>query len=158
MASNNTAEASSGGMPQLDFSTFSNQAFWLIVTMVCLFMMVRFLIIPRMDNILANRRKVVEEDLIGAEKFREAAEDLSKSITKEIDESRARASDIIGKSKDKIKQNRQKGLQEANEITNTLLIESDKAIQKMQKEANKQIENISAELAPEIVTKLSPEK
>jgi F0F1-type ATP synthase membrane subunit b/b' len=111
-----------------------------------------------MDNILANRRKVIEEDLIGAEKFREAAEDLSKSITKEIDESRARASDIIGKSKDKIKQNRQKGLQEANEITNTLLIESDKAIQKMQKEANKQIENISAELAPEIVTKLSPEK
>ena len=158
MASNNTAEASSGGMPQLDFSTFSNQAFWLIVTMVCLFMMVRFLIIPRMDTILANRRKVIEEDLIGAEKFREAAEDLSKSITKEIDESRARASDIIGKSKDKIKQNRQKGLQEANEITNTLLIESDKAIQKMQKEANKQIENISAELAPEIVTKLSPEK
>ena len=158
MASNNTAEASSGGMPQLDFSTFSNQAFWLIVTMVCLFMMVRFLVIPRMDNILANRRKVIEEDLIGAEKFREAAEDLSKSITKEIDESRARASDIIGKSKDKIKQNRQKGLQEANEITNTLLIESDKAIQKMQKEANKQIENISAELAPEIVTKLSPEK
>ena len=158
MASNNTAEASSGGMPQLDFSTFSNQAFWLIVTVVCLFMMVRFLIIPRMDNILANRRKVIEEDLIGAEKFREAAEDLSKSITKEIDESRARASDIIGKSKDKIKQNRQKGLQEASEITNTLLIESDKAIQKMQKEANKQIENISAELAPEIVTKLSPEK
>ena len=158
MASNNTAEASSGGMPQLDFSTFSNQAFWLIVTMVCLFMMVRFLIIPRMDNILANRRKVIEEDLIGAEKFREAADDLSKSITKEIDESRARASDIIGKSKDKIKQNRQKGLQEANEITNTLLIESDKAIQKMQKEANKQIENISAELAPKIVSKLSPEK
>ena len=158
MASNNTAEASSGGMPQLDFSTFSNQAFWLIVTMVCLFMMVRFLIIPRMDNILANRRKVIEEDLIGAEKFREAAADLSKSITKEIDESRARASDIIGKSKDKIKQNRQKGLQEANEITNTLLIESDKAIQKMQKEANKQIENISAELAPKIVSKLSPEK
>ncbi len=158
MASNNTAEASSGGMPQLDFSTFSNQAFWLIVTVICLFMMVRFLIIPRMDNILANRRKVIEEDLIGAEKFREAAEDLSKSITKEIDESRARASDIIGKSKDKIKQNRQKGLQEASEITNTLLIESDKAIQKMQKEANKQIENISAELAPEIVTKLSPEK
>mgnify|MGYP001379156157 CR=1 FL=1 len=158
MATNNAAEASSAGMPQLDFSTFSNQAFWLIVTMVCLFMMVRFLIIPRMDNILANRRKVIEEDLIGAEKFREAAEDLSKSITKEIDESRARASDIIGKSKDKIKQNRQKGLQEANEITNTLLIESDKAIQKMQKEANKQIENISAELAPKIVSKLSPEK
>ena len=158
MASNNTAEASSGGMPQLDFSTFSNQAFWLIVTVACLFMMVRLLIIPRMDNILANRRKVIEEDLIGAEKFKEAAEELSKSITEEIDESRVRANDIVGKSKDKIKQNRQKGLQEATEITDALLNESNKTIQKMQKEANKQIQKISAELAPEIVTKLSPEK
>ena len=158
MASNNTAEASSGGMPQLDFSTFSNQAFWLIVTVTCLFMMVRFLIIPRMDNILANRRKVIEEDLIGAEKFKEAAEELSKSITEEIDESRVRANDIIGKSKEKIKQNRQKGLQEAAEITEALLIQSDKTIQKMQKEANKQIEKISSELVPEIVVKLSPKK
>ena len=158
MASKNTAEASSAGMPQLDFSTFSNQAFWLIVTVTCLFLMVRLLIIPRMDNILANRRKVVEEDLIGAEKFREAAEELSKSITEEIDESRVRANDIIGKSKEKIKHNRQKGLQEAAEITNDLLIESEKTIQKMQKEADKQIEKISAELAPEIITKFSPEK
>ena len=158
MATNNAAEASSAGMPQLDFSTFANQAFWLIVTVACLFMMVRFLIIPRMDNILANRRKVIEEDLIGAEKFKEAAEELSKSITEEIDESRARANDILGKRKEKIKQNRQKGLQEATEITDALLIKSDKTIQKMQKEANKQIEQISSELAPEIITKLSPKR
>ena len=158
MASNNNAVASSGGMPQLDFSTFPNQAFWLILVLLCLFMMVRLLIIPRMDNILANRRKVIEEDLIGAEKFREDAEELEKSITEEIDQSRIRAAEIIGKSKDKIKQNQKKGLIEATEITNALVADSNKAIQKMQKEASKQVEKISTELIPEIVAKLGAKK
>ena len=158
MASNNSAEASSGWMPQLDFSTFSNQAFWLIVTIVCLFMIVRLLIIPRMDNILANRRKVIEEDLVGAEKFREAATELRNSITNEIDESRHRAADIINKSKEKIKQARHEGQLEASEMTNTLLKNSNQAIKAMQKEANKQVEKISAELAPELIKKLSSKK
>ena len=158
MAAENTAEASSGGMPQLDFSTFPNQAFWLIITLLCLFLMVRFVIIPRMDNILANRRKVVEEDLVGAEKFREAAEELTNSITKEVDESRLRASEIISKSKETIKQNRQKGLEEASEMVNSIIADSEKALLKMQKDGNKQIEKISTELTPEIVAKLSGKK
>ena len=158
MAAKNTSEASSGGMPQLDFTTFPNQAFWLMMTLLCLFLMVRFIIIPRMDNILANRRKVVEEDLVGAEKFREAAEELTKSITNEVDESRLRAAELIGKSKETIKQNRQKGLEEASEMVNSIVANSEKNIQKMQKDAKKQIEKISAELTPEIVKKFSSEK
>lgn len=158
MATNNNTEVSSGGMPQLDFSTFPNQAFWLVLTLVCLFLMVRLLIIPRMDNILANRRKVIEEDLVGAEKFREASEELAKSITEEVDQAQVRATDIILKSKEKIKQNRQQGFDEAAEITDTLLADSEKTIKKMKKEANKQIEKISLELAPEIVSEFSVKK
>ena len=158
MASDNSMEATSSGMPQLDFSTFPNQAFWLTVTIICLFMMVRLLIIPRMDNILANRRKAIEEDLVGAEKFRENATELSKSITEEIDQARLRATDIINKSKEKIKQDRKKGLAEAQEITETLLEESNKTVEKMQKEATLKIDRISSELTPEIVNKLLPDK
>lgn len=155
MASNNSTEESAAGMPQLDFSTFPNQAFWLILTMLCLFMMIRLFIIPRMDNILANRRKVIEEDLVGAEKFRESAEQLGKSITEEIDQARIRANDIIAKGKEKISVNRQNGLAEAAEITSTLVENSEKIIKKMDKDAEKQIEKISLEIAPQIIAKLS---
>ena len=155
MARNNSAEASSGGMPQLDFSTFPNQAFWLVVTMLCLFMMVRLLIIPRMDNILANRRKVIEEDLVGAEKFRDSAEALRNSITSEIDAARTRSNEIITKSKQKAKINQKKGLAEASEMTAKLLMDSEKVINKMQKEATEQVDKISAEIAPDIIKKMS---
>ena len=158
MASNNSTEASGGGMPQLDFSTFPNQAFWLILTILCLFMMVRLFIIPRMDNILANRRKVIEEDLVGAEKFRESAEHLRKSITEEVDQAHLRANEILTKSKEKINLNRLNGLAEANEITNTLVDNSEKVIRKMERDAAKQIEKISLEVVPQIVAKLSSEK
>jgi F-type H+-transporting ATPase subunit b len=155
MAANNNAEASSGGMPQLDFSTFPNQIFWLVITMVCLFMMVRLLIIPRMDNILANRRKVIEEDLVGAEKFRDSAEELRNSITLEVESARQRSNEIISKSKQKSKQNRIKGMAEASEMTTKLLLDSDKVINKMRKEATKQVDKISAEIIPEIIKKMS---
>jgi F-type H+-transporting ATPase subunit b len=156
MAANNTAEASSGGMPQLDFSTFPNQAFWLVITLLCLFMMVRLLIIPRMDNILANRRKVIEEDLVGAEKFRDAAEELRNALTSEVDSARTRSNEILSKTKQKSKSNYQKGMAEASEMTTKLLVDSDKLIGKMQKDAAQQVDQISDEIVPELIKKMSP--
>jgi hypothetical protein len=43
-------------------------------------------------------------------------------------------------------------------MTKTLLSDSEKVIVTMQREANKKIEKISSELAPEIINKLSPER
>ena len=155
MATNNTAEASSGGMPQLDFSTFPNQAFWLVITLLCLFMMVRLLIIPRMDNILANRRKVIEEDLVGAEKFRDAAEELRNALTSEVDSARTRSNEILSKTNQKSKLNYKKGMTEASEMTTKLLLDSDKLIGKMQKDAAQQVDQISEEIVPELIKKMS---
>jgi len=111
-----------------------------------------------MDNILANRQKVIEEDLVGAEKFRDSAENLKNSITEEIDLARMRAGDILNKSKDKTKLNVQKGIIEAAEMTSKLLLDSEKIIRKMQQDADNQVDKITAELVPEIVTKIFPLK
>ncbi len=153
MAKDSSTQAASG-MPQLDFSTFPNQGFWLLITIFCLFLMVRLLIIPRMDNILTNRRKVIEEDLVGAEKFRDAAEALKGSISQEVDAARIRANDIVSKSKEKNKLTHENGIKEATEMTKKLVIESEKNIQKMQQEAKSKIDKISEELAPKIVAKV----
>ena len=153
MAVDNSVKVSSG-MPQLDFSTFPNQGFWLVITITCLFLMVRLLIIPRMDNILANRRKVIEEDLVGAEKFRDSAEELKVSITKELDAAKLRANDIISKSKDKMKVAHESGMIEASEMTKKLILESEKNIANLKSNANKKIDEISKDLAPKIAKKV----
>ena len=48
-----TTEASAPGMPQLDFSTFSNQIFWLIVTLVAIYFILSRLALPRIAGVLA---------------------------------------------------------------------------------------------------------
>ena len=154
MAADKTLQADAG-MPQLDFGTFPNQGLWLLVTLLCLFLMVRLLIIPRMDNILSNRRKVIEEDLVEAEKFRDAAKELEKSINVELESAKLKASEMISRGKEKSKADFEKSLEEANEITEKLLTDSNKKIRKMQKNAESQIDEIAAALVPEILKKVS---
>ena len=154
MAVEKTLKAESG-MPQLDFGTFPNQGLWLIVTLLCLFLMVRLLIIPRMDNILSNRRKVVEEDLVEAEKFRDAAKELEKSINVELETAKLKAAEMIGRVKEKSKVDFDKGMEEANEMTEKLIAESNSRIEKMHKNAEAQIIKISTTLVPEILKKVS---
>jgi F-type H+-transporting ATPase subunit b len=153
MAAEKTAETSVG-MPQLDFSTFSNQAFWLIVVLCALFLLIRLLVIPRMDNILTNRRKVIEEDLIAAETIKDSSEKLKSSITLEIEKSKIKASDTISKAKDKIKERYTTGMAEASEITGKLIEDSEKNIEKIQKSAKKEIEKIAKVLEPEIIEQI----
>jgi F-type H+-transporting ATPase subunit b len=156
MASTDNTEAASG-MPQLDFSTFSNQAFRLVLTIVGLFLMVRLLIMPKMDNILANRRKVIKEDLVGAEAFRDNAERLKESINQEIDSARIRANEIMQKSKEKVKNSFDTGMTEASEITSNLIEESEIRINAMNKSSQKEVDQISKELVPKILKKIAPE-
>jgi F-type H+-transporting ATPase subunit b len=49
--------ASGPGMPQLDFTTFSNQIFWLVVTMVVLYFVMSRVALPRIAAVLADRRR-----------------------------------------------------------------------------------------------------
>ena len=43
------------GMPQLDFSTFSNQIFWLVVTLVVIYFILSRIALPRIGGALADR-------------------------------------------------------------------------------------------------------
>ena len=42
-------------MPQLDFSTFPNQIFWLVVTLVVIYLVLSRVALPRIGGILAER-------------------------------------------------------------------------------------------------------
>ena len=78
MASSTTnasaAEASAPGMPQLDFSTFSNQIFWLIVTLVAIYFILSRLALPRIAGVLAERQGTINNDVNMAEELKEKAE------------------------------------------------------------------------------------
>jgi len=62
-AASKAAEASEGGLPQLDFSTFGNQIFWLLVTLIAIYLILSKLALPRIAAVLAERQGTISHDV-----------------------------------------------------------------------------------------------
>ena len=62
-------ETAKVGMPQLDFSTFSNQIFWLVVTLVVIYFILSRIALPRIGEALADRARTISNDLAEADEL-----------------------------------------------------------------------------------------
>ena len=63
------AEEAATGLPQLDFSTFPNQIFWLIVTLVAIYLILNRVALPRIGSVLAERAGTITNDIAAAEEL-----------------------------------------------------------------------------------------
>ena len=141
-------------MPQLDFSNFDNQAFWLLIFLFLVFLVIRILVMPRMEETLTNRRKIIEEDIQEAEEFRDKAVEIEKSLNDEIEAARIKANEILRNCKEEIKRNTQEALADMDIKVEELVEKSEKNVLSLKSEAKKEINALSKKLAPEIVKAL----
>ena len=77
-------------MPQLDPSTFGSKLFWLLVCFGALYLVLSFIVIPRISNTLAARAETLEGNLAEAEKLRGQAETALKAYEDALAEARSR--------------------------------------------------------------------
>lgn len=56
-------------MPQFDFTFYNSQVFWFFICFAILYLASAFVILPRIRDIIANRKKVVDADKISAKKL-----------------------------------------------------------------------------------------
>lgn len=99
-AAGNAAE--SAGMPQLDFSTFPNQIFWLVVTLVIIYLVLSKVALPRIAAVLAERQGTITNDIAAAEELKQKAADAEAAYEKALADARAEASRIAGETKAEI--------------------------------------------------------
>ena len=91
------AAESAPGMPQLDFSTFPNQIFWLVVTLIVLYLVLSRVALPRIATVLSERHGAIQRDLDKAEEMkRSAIEAENRGL---VDELSARCSNVPTKKK-----------------------------------------------------------
>lgn len=64
------AEEAEKGLPQLDFTSFPSQIFWLAVTGLVLFQLMNKVALPRISSVLEERADAIADDLDRAEDFR----------------------------------------------------------------------------------------
>ena len=146
------------GMPQLDFSTFPNQIFWLVIFCVILFAIVKLFIIPRMEDIFANRRKIIDGNIAKAEEIRHRVNEIEKQIEEELQKAKSQCDEIMNTSGTNIKEQMAIALEDSKMATSQLIKEAEDRLKDLRDGSKDAIEKISEDLASEIINKLSKEK
>jgi len=91
--------AEKAGMPQLELSTFPNQIFWLLVTLVVIYLVLSRVALPRIGAILAHRKSLIENDLLAAEQLRQQVVAAEKSYNDALVRARTEAARIVAAAK-----------------------------------------------------------
>ena len=152
----NAAE-SAPGMPQLDFSTFPNQIFWLIVTLVVLYLVLSRVALPRIANVLSERHGAIQRDLDKAEEMKRSAIEAENTYNKALADARAKANDIVNEAKSEIQKDLDKAIAKADLEISAKAVESEKAISAIRDSAVQSVEEVANITANNIVDAILPE-
>lgn len=101
-AATEVAHEVEAGMPQLDFATYPNQIFWLVLTLVAIYLVLTRIALPRIGSILAERKGVITGDLAAAEDLKQKAVDAERAYNEALAKARAEAAKIVAQAKAEI--------------------------------------------------------
>ena len=146
------AEASSGGMPQLDFSTWGNQIFWLVLALIAIYLILSRVALPRIAAILAERQGTISNDIAAAEDLKSKAADAEAAYDKALVEARAEAQNIIAQSKADMQADLDKAIAKADAQIAKKSAESEKAISEIRTGAFENVKAVAKDTVKEIVS------
>ena len=153
-AAGNAADASSPGMPQLDFSTFGNQIFWLVVTLVVIYLILSRIALPRIAAVLAERQGTISHDIAAADELKSKAAAAEEAYNKALADARVEAARITEATKAEIKAELQAAIDEADAKIAEKAAASEAAIADIRASALDSIEEVAKATAVELVSAL----
>ena len=153
-AAGHAAEAASGGMPQLDFSTFPNQIFWLLVTLVVIYFLLTRIALPRIGAVLADRKGTITNDLVAAEELKQKALKAEKAYNEALAQARADAAKIVAEARAGIQKDLDAALAKADAQIAAKSAESELRITEIRDGALAAVTEVAKDTAKEIVAAL----
>lgn len=151
MATATQGAASAPGMPQLDFSTFGNQIFWLLVTLVVIYMILSRVALPRIGAVLAERQGTITNDIAAAESLKAKAVEAEAAYNKALADARVEANRIIAETKAEIQADLDKAIAKADAQIAAKTAEGEKAIAEIRESALENVTAVAKDTAKEIV-------
>ncbi|MDR6264005.1 F0F1 ATP synthase subunit B' [Roseobacter sp. N2S] len=144
------------GMPQLDFSTFPNQIFWLLVTLVVIYFVMSRVALPRIASVLAERHGAIQSDLDKAEQMKAKAVEAEAAYNKALVDARAEAQSIVDAARAEIQKEVDVAMAKADAEIAVKAAESETEIKAIRDSALSAIEEVANDTAVEIVNAVMP--
>ncbi|WP_135448298.1 MULTISPECIES: F0F1 ATP synthase subunit B' [Tabrizicola] len=142
------------GMPQLDFSTWPNQIFWLLVTLVVIYLILSRVALPRIGAVLADRKSTITNDLAAAEELKQKAVAAEKAYNEALANARAEAAKIIAQAKAEIQKDLDAATARADAEIAAKTAESEKTIAAIRDGAAAAVAEVARDTAAELVAAL----
>jgi F-type H+-transporting ATPase subunit b len=155
-AAHGAAEAAAPGMPQLDFSTFPNQIFWLVVTLVAIYFILSKVALPRIASVLAERQGTLTNDLAAAEDLKRQAVEAEEAYNKALADARAESQRISEETRAGIQAQLAEATARADEQIAAKAAESATRIAAIQANATQSVEDVARDVAGDVVTAILP--
>lgn len=147
-------EAAKAGMPQLDFSTFPNQIFWLLVTLVVIYVVLSRVALPRIGGVIATRKGTITNDLAAADELKLKAVAAEQAYNDALVKARAEAGKIVAEAKADIQKDLDKAIATADAEISAKAAESEKHIGEIRAGALDAITEVAKDTAKELVAVL----
>ena len=154
----NNLFAAEAGMPQLDPTYWASQAFWLILTFTVLYISIAKLYLPKIKNNLDDRENKIKDDLDAANKFKDLSELKLKEYEKILENSKKEVIKIHLDSKNKLDKDIQTKKDVMDKEIETEITKAQQEINELKKNSILDIQNISKDLASNIIENISGDK
>ena len=146
----------SGGMPQLDGSTWASQIFWTALALFILYKVLTKTIMPRISGALEDRHNAIADDLDRAAELKKQAEDATAAHAEALATARANAQKIVAENQETIDAELAAATHEADAEIAARTAESEVRIGEARAEAASSAKSIASDTAQAIVDKLVP--
>src|SRR6056297_124048 len=151
MASETQGAEAATGLPQLDITTFSNQIFWLLVSLVVIYFILSRVALPRIAAVLAERQGTITNDLAAAEDLKAKAVEAEEAYNKALADARAHAQDIVNQTKAEIKAELDDATAKADAEIAAKTSEGEKKIADIRSSAMESVKDVAKDTAKELV-------
>ena len=145
---------STGGLPQLDPSTYPSQIFWLFLVFAFLYVFFARKSLPEISETIENRAERIRNDLDSAAKLKDEVASVQATYEESLSKARKDASELFQQIENDIKIQSEKNTKEFQERASEEMAKLEKNIDKARKSAMEDMSNVAAEVATEAAEKI----
>ena len=142
-------------MPQLDFSTFLPQIFWLFVSLTFLYIILSRYGLPRVSYVIEERKDIIAQDIDSAKKFSSETAIAIDELNLKLSEAKLVSQNLINDSFNEIREISESKRTSLIDEVNHEVKEAEKEILEKKEAALIEISEISKGLAVEMLKGLS---
>ena len=142
------------GLPQLDISSFGNQIFWLIISLLAIYLILSRIALPRIAEVLTERQDRITDDLAAAEELKVQASLAEEAYNQALVEARNEAKHIVVKAKAEMQVELDTAIKIADEEIAEKKKVSDKVISEIKADALESVRAVATDTASSVVVAL----